>query len=165
MQRSHNMQLRLIEQACRVSTLRGGGGHKMRACLCHQNQPSGPGTFCDRSGLEVCACLCRRYADWAPAGSLPSQQSRREAPTDRASLRRVLHGAGRRRPEGGVSVLASGTFVAGYLPRVGFESAHPRGLSVIESPSMEFEANDHGTTNERPSTEKLRRSACNLRRH
>ena len=88
------MKLRLIEQACGCSMVRGGGGHKLGARLC------------------MWALVTRRML--LPPGQLTCrcsalQRSRRhdEAPTDRASLR-LLHGARQRRTQGAVRVSAGG---------------------------------------------------------
>ena len=80
------MNLRLIEQACGCSTVRGGGRRKVRAPL----------------------CLWRVLATVAIHLQCVLQRSRHEAPTDGASLR-LLHGARRRQTQGACSSLPAGT--------------------------------------------------------
>ena len=68
--------LRLIEQACGCSTVRGGGGLNVRARLCL---------------WQLWWIVLVAMAIKEPAGVVPLQRGRREAPpTDRASLR-LLH--------------------------------------------------------------------------
>ena len=84
-------KLRLIEQACGCCTGRNGGGLMVYACLCHHQH------FGVESMIAaVTMCLMATL-----------KRSRREAPTDRASLQ-VLHGATRRQTQGaGSSLLPS----------------------------------------------------------
>ena len=82
------MKLRLIEQACGCSTVRGGGRLTVRArlCLCRVLlcMPPRPGT---------------RWHLPAGGGAFATEAAMNEAPTDRANLRLLL-GARRRSTQG-----------------------------------------------------------------
>ena len=88
------MKLSLMEQACECCTVQGGGGRKVRArvCLWH-------------SGADCLPPRPRTCTDCV------LQRSRNEAPTDGASLRRLLHGARRTGTQGACSSLPPGTRV------------------------------------------------------